>query len=64
MVRRLVTASLVSLAVLVSGGVGALTIAGHSASVATSASGSKLANLPGDPCSRNWGEPVETICHL
>ena len=23
-----------------------------------------VASLPGDPCSRNWGDPVEEICHL
>ena len=26
--------------------------------------GAELASIPGDPCTRNWGEPVNTICHL
>jgi len=24
----------------------------------------RFTSLPGDPCTRNWGPPVETICHL
>ena len=27
-------------------------------------SGAAVTSPPGDPCSRNWGEPINTICHL
>ena len=26
--------------------------------------GDLVASVPGDPCTRNWGQPIEEICHL
>jgi len=34
------------------------------ADAATTGTAARPASLPGDPCSRNWGQPIETICHL
>ena len=88
MVKRLVSASAVSLALAVSGFTGALAIGGVTAGGPTLALGcaptiqdpqciiaplfchqrcaapAVVASLPGDPCSRDCGYPVEEICHL